>query len=173
MDDALLSAAGDSDADGLPAIQVAPNQGKLLHLLARALPDDGRLVTLDSDPHYAALATANIARARPDHIVDLRVGRAQDTLQTWSARAPSPTRPTATRTSRACGERRSGGTGPPAGRGRTAAAADGAAPGRTVLHPAEGVVVQLPVSSRRTTYPAESTPELPPSTSAATEMREL
>ncbi|MGJ5755965.1 putative O-methyltransferase YrrM [Streptomyces puniciscabiei] len=112
-DDALLSAAGDSDAAGLPAIQVAPNQGKLLHLLARirgarrileigtlggystiwlarALPDDGRLVSLESDPHYAAVATANIARAGLDHIVDIRVGRAQDTLPVLAAEEAGP-----------------------------------------------------------------------------------
>ncbi|MGW7821755.1 O-methyltransferase [Streptomyces puniciscabiei] len=112
-DDALLSAAADSDAAGLPAIQVAPNQGKLLSLLARirgarrileigtlggystiwlarALPDDGRLVTLESDPHYAAVATANIARAGLDHIVDIRVGRAQDTLPVLAAEEAGP-----------------------------------------------------------------------------------
>lgn len=98
--DAALEA---SSAAGLPAIQVTPNQGKLLHLLARlqgarrileigtlggystiwlarALPADGRLITLEADPRYAEVARANISRAGLDATVDLRVGRAQETL---------------------------------------------------------------------------------------------
>ncbi|MEV5321471.1 O-methyltransferase [Streptomyces sp. NPDC052687] len=102
-DAALLSAVADSDAAGLPPHQVAPNQGKLLHLLARiqgartvleigtlggystiwlarALPADGRLVTLEADERCADVAARNIARAGVDHVVDLRVGNALDTL---------------------------------------------------------------------------------------------
>ncbi len=98
--DAALEA---SDAAGLPAIQVTPNQGKLLHLLARlqgarrileigtlggystiwlarALPEDGRLITLEADPRHADIARANISRAGLDAMVDLRVGRALETL---------------------------------------------------------------------------------------------
>src|SRR3984893_1272648 len=98
--DAALEA---SDAAGLPAIQVTPNQGKLLHLLARlqgarrtleigplggystiwlarALPADGRLITLEADPRYAEVARANIARAGVAAMVDLRIGRAVETL---------------------------------------------------------------------------------------------
>ncbi len=98
--DAALEA---SSAAGLPAIQVTPNQGKLLHVLARlqgarrileigtlggystiwrarALPADGRLITLDADPRYADVARANISRAGLDAMVDLRVGRALETL---------------------------------------------------------------------------------------------
>jgi predicted O-methyltransferase YrrM len=48
--------------------------------LARALPADGRLITLEADPRYAEVARANIARAGLDSRVDLRVGRALDTL---------------------------------------------------------------------------------------------
>lgn len=100
--DAALAASREA---GLPAINVAPNQGKLLHLmarmmgarnileigtlaaystlwLARALPADGRLVTLEADPAHAAVARANIARAGLDGVVDLRVGKALDTLPT-------------------------------------------------------------------------------------------
>ncbi|KAF0224096.1 MAG: hypothetical protein FD176_1494 [Rhodospirillaceae bacterium] len=100
--DAALVASREA---GLPAINVAPNQGKLLHLmarmmgarnileigtlaaystlwLARALPADGRLVTLEADPAHAAVARANIARAGLDGVVDLRVGKALDTLPT-------------------------------------------------------------------------------------------
>jgi predicted O-methyltransferase YrrM len=102
-DPALDEALAASAAAGLPAIHVAPNQGKLLHLLARvhgakaileigtlggystiwlarALPADGRLVTLESDPTHAAVARENVARAGLSAVVDLRVGRALDTL---------------------------------------------------------------------------------------------
>ena len=98
--DAALEA---SHAAGLPAIQVTPNQGKLLHLLARlrgarrileigtlggystiwlarALPADGHLITLEADSRHADIARANISRAGLDDMVDLRIGRALETL---------------------------------------------------------------------------------------------
>ncbi|MGW7331483.1 O-methyltransferase [Streptomyces sp. NPDC054840] len=110
-DEALVSAAADSEAAGLPAHQVAPNQGKLLNLLARvrgarrileigtlggystiwlarALPADGRLVTLEVDERCADVAAANIARAGLDHIVDIRRGRAVDLLPRLVGEAP-------------------------------------------------------------------------------------
>ncbi|MBQ0965657.1 MULTISPECIES: O-methyltransferase [Streptomyces] len=102
-DEALLKAVANQDAAGLPPHQVSPNQGKLLSLLAtlrgarrileigtlggystiwlaRALPADGRLVTLEADTACAAVAAANISHAGLDGIVDLRVGRAADSL---------------------------------------------------------------------------------------------
>jgi predicted O-methyltransferase YrrM len=102
-DAALRAALQDSDKAGLPQIQVAPHQGKLLMLLAqaigarrilevgtlggysaiwlaRALPEDGRLVTLESDPDFAEVARANIARAGLADKVEIRIGRAQDTM---------------------------------------------------------------------------------------------
>ena len=102
-DPALDAALDASVAAGLPAINVSPNQGKLLQLLARmlgartilevgtlggystiwlarALPADGRLVTLESDPRHAEIARANIARAGLSGIVDLRLGLAIETL---------------------------------------------------------------------------------------------
>ncbi|MET9918750.1 O-methyltransferase [Streptomyces sp. NPDC006435] len=102
-DEALTAARESSVAAGLPAHEVAPNQGKLLHLLARlggarrvleigtlggystiwlarALPEGGRLVTLEADPVCAATAAASIARARLGHVVEVREGRAADTL---------------------------------------------------------------------------------------------
>src|SRR5271168_58189 len=102
-DPALDAALAASAAAGLPPIAVAPNQGKLLHLLARlqgarrileigtlggystiwltrALPEDGLLVTLEADPRHAEVARANISRAGLDAMVDLRVGRALETL---------------------------------------------------------------------------------------------
>jgi predicted O-methyltransferase YrrM len=102
-DPALEAALADSATAGLPAISVTPNQGKLLHLfarlvsaknileigtlggystiwLARALPPGGRLVTLESDEKCAAVARANIARAGLARVVELRLGKALDTL---------------------------------------------------------------------------------------------
>ncbi|MHA6631031.1 O-methyltransferase [Pseudonocardia sichuanensis] len=104
--DPVLDAALEANAlGGLPAIDVSPAQGKLLHLLARsvgarrvlevgtlggystiwlarALPADGRLVTCELDPHHAEVARANLARAGLDAVVDVRVGPALDTLPT-------------------------------------------------------------------------------------------
>jgi predicted O-methyltransferase YrrM len=102
-DPALEAALSASDAAGLPPIAVAPNQGKLLNLLARlakaraileigtlggystiwlgrALPAGGRLITLEANPKHAAIARLNIERAGLGEIVDLRVGPALDSL---------------------------------------------------------------------------------------------
>ena len=102
-DDVLDAALAASEAAGLPAINVAPNQGKLLQLLAtirgarrilevgtlgvystiwlaRALPPGGRLVTLELDPAHAAVATQNIARAGFADVVSVVVGSAKDSL---------------------------------------------------------------------------------------------
>ncbi|MFE5519481.1 O-methyltransferase [Streptomyces virginiae] len=110
-DEALAAAAADSEAAGLPAHQVAPNQGKLLNLLARvrgarrileigtlggystiwlarALPSDGRLVTLEVDERCADVAAANITRAGLDHVVEIRRGRAVDLLPALTDEAP-------------------------------------------------------------------------------------
>jgi len=110
-DAALDSALEASEAAGLPHINVAPNQGKLLMLLARAtqarrileigtlggystiwlargLAPDGRLVTIEANPDYAAIARANIARAGLGGQVELRVGRAQDVLPGLAAEDP-------------------------------------------------------------------------------------
>jgi predicted O-methyltransferase YrrM len=99
LDGALARAA---DA-GLPPIQVPPLQGKLLHLLvraiearrvlefgtlagystiwmARALADGGRLTTLEVDPRHAEVAMANIAAAGVSGVVDVLVGPAVETL---------------------------------------------------------------------------------------------
>lgn len=102
-DPALDAALADSQAAGLPAINVAPNQGKLLMLLAqtagarrileigtlggystiwlaRALPADGRLVTLEYSPKHAEVARRNIARAGFAAQVEVKVGAALETL---------------------------------------------------------------------------------------------
>ena len=112
--DAALNAALEvSEKAGLPAINVSPPQGKLLHVLAkavgaraileigtlggystiwlaRALPVDGRLITLEADPRHAEIARANIARAALADKVDLRVGRALDTLPALAAEGRGP-----------------------------------------------------------------------------------
>jgi predicted O-methyltransferase YrrM len=58
--------------------------------LARALPDDGRLVTLEAESRHADVAKANIARAGLADRVEVRVGRALDTLPQLAAGGPGP-----------------------------------------------------------------------------------
>jgi predicted O-methyltransferase YrrM len=112
--DPMLDAAREaSDAAGLPQIQVAPNQGKLLMLLAqaqgarkileigtlggystiwlaRALPSDGRLITLEAVPTHAKVARANIERAGCADRVEVRLGRALETLPQLAAEGLGP-----------------------------------------------------------------------------------
>jgi predicted O-methyltransferase YrrM len=112
--DAALEAALQASAQaGLPAINVAPSQGKLLNLLARvlgaraileigtlggystiwlarALPADGRLVTLEIDATHAEVARANIAHAGLSQRVQLRLGPALDTLAQLAAERAGP-----------------------------------------------------------------------------------
>jgi predicted O-methyltransferase YrrM len=112
--DAALDAALKSNAEnGLPAIDVSSAQGKLLNLLvrmnnakrlleigtlggystiwmARALPADGRIVTLELDPHHAKVARDNIKRAGLSELVDLRVGPALDSLAKLSGEGAEP-----------------------------------------------------------------------------------
>jgi predicted O-methyltransferase YrrM len=55
---------------------------------ARALPPSGHLVTLEANPSYAKMAYANIARAGLSSVVEIRVGRAMDTLPGLTEKAP-------------------------------------------------------------------------------------
>src|SRR5215470_8127834 len=110
-DPALEAALEASTAAGLPAIAVSPPQGKLLHLLARAmgarkilelgtlgaystiwmaraLPADGKLITLEYDPKHAEVARGNIARSGLASKVEIRLGRAMDTLPQLTTVAP-------------------------------------------------------------------------------------
>ncbi len=112
-DAALDAALAASEAAGLPPINVAPNQGKLLYLIARliraravlevgtlggystlwlakALPADGRIVTLEYDPKHADVARENFRRAGFAATIDLRVGRALDTLPQIAAETREP-----------------------------------------------------------------------------------
>jgi len=112
-DGALTDALRHSYAAGLPPINVAPNQGKLLHLfaavqgahrileigtlggystiwLARALPWDGRLVTLEYSAQHAEVARHNLARAGLDKITEVRVGPALTGLRELADEKPAP-----------------------------------------------------------------------------------
>jgi predicted O-methyltransferase YrrM len=112
--DATLAATLEaSDAAGLPPINVADNQGKFLMLLAlargarnileigtlggystiwlaRALPPDGRLITLEAVPTHAKVARENIERAGFGKTVEVRLGRASDTLPRLAAEGLGP-----------------------------------------------------------------------------------
>jgi predicted O-methyltransferase YrrM len=102
-DAALEAALRDSEKAGLPPVQVSPLQGKLLQLLAmlrgatrileigtlggystiflaRALPPEGRLVTLELSPVHAAVARTNLTRAGFGANVEVRVGPALHSL---------------------------------------------------------------------------------------------
>src|SRR5918995_526978 len=102
-DDVLEAALRDSRRGGLPEINVSPNQGRLLRLLteiagarrvleigtlggysaihfARALPDDGELISLEIDEHHADVARTNLERAGLSGIVEVRVGDAHELL---------------------------------------------------------------------------------------------
>ncbi len=108
--DAALKATGDA---GMPLINVAANQGKLLQLLARmvgartileigtlggysaiwmarALPPDGRLITLEVNPAHADIARANIARAGLADKVEVRLGSAHDSLPRLAEQGAGP-----------------------------------------------------------------------------------
>jgi predicted O-methyltransferase YrrM len=112
-DPALEAALASSVAAGLPRIGVAPNQGKMLQLLARlqgarrileigtlggystiwlarALPPDGRLITLEVDPKHAEVAQDNIAAAGLADRVELRLGPAIETLPKLAAEGLGP-----------------------------------------------------------------------------------
>ena len=103
-DAVLEQALADSAAAGLPGINVAPNQGKLLFLmakatgaqrileigtlggystiwLARSLLPDGRLITLELNPKHAEVARKNITRAGLERVVEVRQGPALSSLE--------------------------------------------------------------------------------------------
>ena len=107
QDDALAAALCANAGGGLPDIDVSPAQGRMLHLLARmagarrileigtlggystielarALPDDGKLTTLEIDPHHAEVARANIAAAGLADRVEVITGPAMESLATLS-----------------------------------------------------------------------------------------
>lgn len=112
-DEALAAALHTSAAASLPPIQVSPTQGRLLTLLARALgarrileigtlggysaiwlarglPPDGTLITLELDPRHAEVARRNLARAGLAAVADVRVGPALGSLARLAADSPEP-----------------------------------------------------------------------------------
>lgn len=112
-DSALDAALADSAAAGLPAINVSPNQGKLLWMLARlvgarnileigtlggystiwmarGLRKGGRLITLEYDARHAEVARANISRAGLAETVELQLGPALETLPQLAAEGREP-----------------------------------------------------------------------------------
>ena len=112
-DDALEFALNQAKTSALPEIQVSATQGKFIYLLAkimgarrileigtlggystiwlaRALPEDGRLVTLEIDPRHAEVAAASLARAGLSTKVEIIVGSALQTLPKLCAEAAEP-----------------------------------------------------------------------------------
>ena len=112
-DAALDGALERSKAAGLPEIQVSGAAGKFLYLLARlqraerileigtlggystiwlarALPANGRLITLEFEPKHAEVASGNLAAAGLDKIVEIRVGKAADALQQLAREKTQP-----------------------------------------------------------------------------------
>jgi predicted O-methyltransferase YrrM len=112
-DDALSEALAACTAAALPAISVTATQGKLLHLLARmrgarrileigtlggystiwmgrALPPDGRLITLEIDPVHAAVARQNLARAGLLDRVEVVVAPAAESLRRMASDRVEP-----------------------------------------------------------------------------------
>jgi predicted O-methyltransferase YrrM len=112
-DPVLDAATRLSASEGLPDIAVAPNQGRLLNLiarihgarrilevgtlggystiwLARALPADGLLISLELDPHHAEVARTNLKSAGLSDKVQVRVGRAADSLAALAEERPEP-----------------------------------------------------------------------------------
>jgi len=102
-DDCLKSIEQSITDNDIPAISIAPTQGKLLHILAklcrakrilelgtlagystvwmaRALPEDGKLITVEYDPKHAAVASRNFIQCGVDGKIELRTGKAMDIL---------------------------------------------------------------------------------------------
>jgi predicted O-methyltransferase YrrM len=112
--DAQLEATLAANAEAsLPAIDVSPTQGKFLHMLAqihgakrileigtlggystiwlgRALPADGKLISMEFNPKHAKVAGQNIARARLSALIEIRVGAAADSLARLVDETPEP-----------------------------------------------------------------------------------
>ncbi|MEO7682633.1 MAG: O-methyltransferase, partial [Gemmatimonadaceae bacterium] len=112
-DESLEHALARSTEAGLPAISVSPTQGKFMMMLARvqgarrileigtlgaystiwfakALPADGRIITIESEPKHAEVARENIEAAGFGDMVDVRLGKALDVLPDISAENAGP-----------------------------------------------------------------------------------
>lgn len=112
-DPVLEQTLQENDKAGLPKIDVSPNLGKLLHLfariqgakrileigtlggysttwLARALPADGKLISLELEPKHADVARANLERAGLSEKVEIRVGEALSSLELLKQEKQAP-----------------------------------------------------------------------------------
>ncbi|MBC7891025.1 MAG: O-methyltransferase [Sphingobacteriaceae bacterium] len=112
-DQALEAVENSIDAAGIPQISVSANQGKFLQVLARsvgarkileigtlggystiwmarALPDDGRLITIEFEPKHAEVARQNFVRAGLDSQIDIRLGKAIEVLPQLEAEGAGP-----------------------------------------------------------------------------------
>lgn len=112
-DDALRAVDKSIEENNIPSISISPNQGKFLQLLARvaqskkileigtlagystiwlarALPKDGKLITLEFDPMHAKVAKQNIDRAGVGSLVDIRIGKAIDLLPVLKEEGAGP-----------------------------------------------------------------------------------
>jgi len=112
-DEALLAAKESLEKAGMPQISVSPNQGKFLQILAllcnakkilevgtlagystiwlaRALPEDGQLITIELDPKHAAVAKKNMQLAGLGSKVDIRIGKAMDILSALETEKAGP-----------------------------------------------------------------------------------
>ncbi len=112
-DAVLHDALADMKRENVPGINVSASEGKLLHVLAllsrprrileigtlggysaiwlaRALPEDGKLISLELDPHHADVARRNIERAGLSRKVEIRVGPALDSLTRMTADGEAP-----------------------------------------------------------------------------------
>lgn len=108
QDTALSNALTVMEAEGVPRINVSPVEGKLLHVLAllvgakrvlevgtlggysgiqlaRALPEDGKLITLELDPHHAQVAQRNFEQAGVSAKTEIRLGPAAESLRQMDA----------------------------------------------------------------------------------------
>lgn len=108
QDTALVESLAEMEREHVPGINVSAVEGKLLQILAltagakrilevgtlggysglhlaRALPDDGKLITLEIDPHHAEVARRNFERAGVGRKVEVRVGPASETLRRMAA----------------------------------------------------------------------------------------
>jgi predicted O-methyltransferase YrrM len=112
-DEALEKALAANEAAGLPAIDVSPAQGRFMQILvmicgakrileigtlggysaicmARALPEDGRLVSLEYSAHHAEVARSNIEAAGLSSKVEVRVGPALESLPKLAEEGAGP-----------------------------------------------------------------------------------
>jgi predicted O-methyltransferase YrrM len=113
QDPALTETLAEMEREGVRKINVSATEGKLLQILAlvvgakrileigtlggysgihlaRALPEDGKLITLEIDSHHAEVARRNFQRAGIAHRVEIRVGPAAETLRQLAAAGEPP-----------------------------------------------------------------------------------